>query len=69
VARDLGGDDLGDPLSSCRQGDVLFAEGDADLAGDDVGFRVGGVAALVAVDSPGEVAMDTIRLARETGSR
>src|ERR1035438_955851 len=34
VADDLGGDYLGDALSAGRQERVLFAEGDADLAGD-----------------------------------
>ena len=50
MADDLGGDYLGDPLGAGRQERALFAESDADLAGDVGGRRVGGVVALVAVD-------------------
>ena len=54
LARDLCGDDLGNPLGFCGHGDLLLAEGDADLAGDGARFRIGCVAALVVVDGPGE---------------
>ena len=58
---DLGGDDLGDALGAGWQRDVLVAESDADLAGDDVGLGfvvvvvlVVVAGALVVVDGPGE---------------
>src|ERR1017187_8600238 len=54
LAGDLGGDDFGDALCAGRQGRVLVAEDDADLACDGRGRRVGGAGALVGVDGPGE---------------
>jgi ribosomal protection tetracycline resistance protein len=54
LAGDLGGDYFGDAVGAGGQDGVLFAEGDADLAGDDLGWRLGGVVALVVVDGPGE---------------
>jgi hypothetical protein len=43
VADDLGSDDFGDAFGVGGQGGVLFAEGDADLAGDGIGWRRSGV--------------------------
>ena len=56
LAEDFGGDHLGYAVGAGRQGHVLVAEGDADLADDGVGRKllVMGAVALVVVDGPGK---------------
>jgi hypothetical protein len=54
-AEDLGDHYLGDAAGVWRQGLVLLAGRDADLAGDGLVGWLGGVRVLVADDGPGEL--------------